>query len=38
MCELEPSISTVPFDFITGLELEDLSVSLKYLQEDLLRE
>jgi len=38
MCEFEPPISTEPFDFITGLELEDLSVKLKYFHEKILRE
>ena len=36
MCELEPPISAVPYMFITGLKLMELSVSIKYLQEDIL--
>ena len=38
MCELEPSVSTVPGVFITRLELHVLPVSIEYLQEDILRE
>ena len=38
MCELEPPICTVPHMFITGLKLKELSVSIKYLQVDILWE
>ena len=36
MCELEAPISTVPEEFILGLELIDLSVCIKYFQKDIL--
>jgi hypothetical protein len=36
MCEFEPSVSTVPDIFITGVRFVELPVSIKYLQEDVL--
>ena len=38
MCELEPPVSTVPDNIITGLQFQDLPVCIKYLQEDFLWE
>ena len=38
MCELEPPIIAVPHLFVIGLEFMELSVSIKYLQEDVPRE
>jgi hypothetical protein len=35
MCELEPSVSTVPDVFIMGVGFMELPVSIKYLQEDI---
>ena len=38
MCELEPPIFAVPHLFVIGLKFMELSVSIKYLQEDILWE
>ena len=36
VCELEPSVSAVPYILITGVGFVELPVSIKYLQEDIL--
>jgi hypothetical protein len=36
VCEFEPSVSTIPDIFITGVGFVEFPVSIKYLQEDIL--